>query len=125
LREKSYPSDWTDAQWEAIRPSLEYSNGYSNGYGSRRQHFLLARLRPQGRGALDALLLEHHLAAFAGDERVEWLLFHGGEGINPLLGVHAAEPQTQGGRRGVIVRLRFPRDFRGMRDAVAVENGHG
>ncbi len=59
-------------------------------------HYVDGQLRP-GCGTLDALLLEHHLAAFAGDERVEWLPFHGGEGINPLLGMHAAEPQALGG----------------------------
>ncbi len=25
-----YPCDLTNAQWEAIRPLLEYSNGYGN-----------------------------------------------------------------------------------------------
>lgn len=30
----NYPSDLTDAQWEALRPLLEYTNGY----GNRRQH---------------------------------------------------------------------------------------
>lgn len=32
----NYPSDLTDAQWEAIRPWLEYTNGY----GNRRKHSL-------------------------------------------------------------------------------------
>mgnify|MGYP001135829860 CR=1 FL=1 len=30
----NYPSDLSDAQWETIRPWLEYTNGY----GNRRQH---------------------------------------------------------------------------------------
>ncbi len=32
----NYPSDWTDTQWEAIRPWPEYTNGH----GNRRQHSL-------------------------------------------------------------------------------------